>query len=133
MEQLVAKIKGYLKILNNNIEDIEADNEGLIDFVIAEVIDRVQLYLNSETIPKQIERIIANIVNTGIKKTLKEKTSEDVEQVITSVSDNGQSIAYANEIKKYFTSASDDEVFAGFTSLLARYRRIKVVYPENNE
>ena len=133
MEQLVAKIKGYLKILNNNIEDIEADNEGLIDFVIDEVIDRVQLYLNSETIPKQIERIIANIVNTGIKKTLKEKTSEDVEQVITSVSDNGQSIAYANEIKKYFTSASDDEVFAGFTSLLARYRRIKVVYPENNE
>ena len=133
MEQLVAKIKGYLKILNNNIEDIEADNEGLIDFVIAEVIDRVQLYLNSETIPKQIERIIANIVNTGIKKTLKEKTSEDVEQVITSVSDNGQSIAYANEIKKYFTSASDDEVFAGFTSLLARYRRNKVVYPENNE
>ena len=53
--------------------------------------------------------------------------------VINSISDNGQSISYANEVTRYFTTVSDEELFTGFTSLLSRYRRIKVVYPNNNE
>lgn len=135
MDEIIANIKKYLKIINKNIEQIEKDNKGILDFAIGEVLDRVQLYLNSETIPTKLERILANIVNTGLKKCLKEIeiSSEDntaVDQVVTSISDNGQSISYANEVTKYFTTASDEELFTGFTGLLSRYRRVKVVYPK---
>ena len=135
MDNIIANIKKYLKIINKNIDTIDKD---LIDFAIGEVLDRVQLYLNSETIPTKLERILANIVNTGLKKCLKEIeiSSEDntaVDQVVTSISDNGQSISYANEVTKYFTTASDEELFTGFTGLLSRYRRVKVVYPKKYE
>ena len=138
MDQSIAKIKEYLKIINKNIDAIEKSNTGLIDFVIAEVCDRVQLYLNSETIPTKVERILANIVDTGLTKCLKriEISQEDntaVDRVVTSISDNGQSISYANEVTRYFTSASDEELFTSFTGVLSRYRRVKVVYPKTND
>ena len=138
MDDIIANIKKYLKIINKNIDDIEKENAGLVDFAIEEVLDRVQLYLNSETIPTKLERILANIVNTGLKKCLKEieisnEDSTAVDQVVTSISDNGQSISYANEVTKYFTTATDEELFTGFNSLLSRYRRIKVVYPKTDD
>lgn len=131
MDDIIAKIKEYLHIINPNIPIQDND---LLDFVIGEVIDRVQLYLNSDTIPTRLERILANIVNTGFTKAENSKANDgEVDQVITSISDNGQSISYANEVRKYFTTASDEELFTGFTSLLSRYRRVKVVYPKNND
>lgn len=138
MDKIIAKIKEYMKITNQNIDKIETENKGLIDFCIGEVLDRVQLYLNSEIIPTKLERILANIVNTGLKKCLKEiEISKDdvtaINQVVSSISDNGQSITYANEVIKYFTTVTDEELFTGFTSLLSRYRRIKVVHSKNNE
>lgn len=138
MDETNAKIKAYLRIVNGSFDIIDQNNEGLIDFVIGEVIDRVLLFLNRDTIPEKVERILANVVNTGLTRYLKivEQTKEgtaDVDRAITSVSDNGQSISYANEVTRYFSTASDDELFAGFTSLLSRYRRAKVVYPKINE
>ena len=134
MDETKAKIKNYLEIINPNIGDIEAE---LVDFSIDEVIDRVLLYLNSDIIPIKTERILANIVNTGLKKCQREiELSSDgnmVDHAISSISDNGQSISYANEVTKYFTTASDEELFSGFSSLLNRYRRIRVVYPKVNE
>ena len=138
MDETKAKIKEYLKIINFKIDEIDQTNVGLLDFVIGETLDRVQLYLNCETIPAKLERIIANIVNTGLIRSLKtlersKNGDTDVERAITSVSDNGQSVSYANEVTRYFTTASDDELFTGFTALLSRYRRVKVVYPANDE
>ena len=138
MDEFNAKIKAYLKILNKNVDEIEQNSEGLIDFVIGEVADRVMLYLNSDTIPVKIERILANIVNTGLTRCQKtiERTKEgalDVDRAVSSISDNGQSISYANEVTRYFTTATDDELFTGCTALLSRYRRVKVVYPTDNE
>lgn len=138
MDEIIANVKKYLKIINKNIDNIEKENEGLVDFAINEVLDRVQLYLNSDTIPTKLERILANIVNNGLKRCLKEIeiSKEDntaVDQVVTSISDNGQSISYANEVTNYFTTVSDEELFTGFSGLLSRYRRIKVVYPKNND
>ena len=138
MDEIIANIKKYLKIINKNIDDIEKENNGLVDFAINEVLDRVQLYLNSDIIPTKLERILANIVNNGLKRCLKEieiskKDNTAVDQVVTSISDNGQSISYANEVTNYFTTATDEELFTGFSGLLSRYRRIKVVYPKNNE
>lgn len=138
MDEIIANVKKYLKIINKNIDNIEKENEGIVDFAINEVLDRVQLYLNSDTIPTKLERILANIVNNGLKRCLKEIeiSKEDntaVDQVVTSISDNGQSISYANEVTNYFTTVSDEELFTGFSGLLSRYRRIKVVYSKNNE
>lgn len=138
MDDIIANIKKYLKIINKNIETIETENEGIVDFAIEEILDRVQLYLNSDTIPSKIERIIAKVVNNGLKKCLKEIeiSQEDntaVDQAVASISDNGQSISYSNEVTKYFITASDEELFTGFASLLSRYRRVKVVYPKNND
>lgn len=138
MDEFNAKIRKNLNIINKNIDQIEQDSAGLIDFVIGEVVDRVMLYLNSDTIPSKLERILANIVNTGLTRCQKaiERTKEgalDVDRAVSSISDNGQSIAYANEVTRYFTTASDDELFTGFTALLSRYRRVKVVYPKTNE
>ena len=138
MDEITAKIKDYLKIVNKNVDEIEQNSEGLIDFVIGEVLDRVMLYLNSETIPQKLERILANIVNTGLTRCQKtiERTKEgalDVDRAVSGISDNGQSISYANEVTRYFATANDDELFAGFTTLLSRYRRASVVYPKVNE
>lgn len=137
-EKQVARIKEYLTIINKNIVDIEKDNKGLIDFCINEVGDRVSLYLNSDTIPTKVERMLANIINTGLKKCLKEielsnEGTNAVDQAISSISDNGQSISYANEVTKYFTTVSDEELFTGFSTILSRYRRVKVVYPKIND
>jgi hypothetical protein len=138
MDEIIAKIKDYLKIINANVGEIEQNNEGLIDFVVAETIDRVMIYLCSETIPTQIERVLANVVNTGLTRCLKtiEQTKEgatDVDRAISSISDNGQSVSYANEVTRYFSAATDEELFAGFAPLLNRYRRVKVVYPKSDE
>lgn len=135
MDDMIANIKKYLKIINT---DTASMDKNLLNFVIEEVLDRVQLYLNSETIPTKLERMLANVVNTGLKKCLKdmELSSEDntaVDRVVTSISDNGQSISYANEVTRYFTTVSDEELFTGFAPLLSRYRRVTVVYPKSNE
>ena len=137
MDQTIERIKEYLELINPNYKKIEKE-EDLLDFIILEILDRVQLYLNSETIPQKLERILAKIVNTGLIKfsnenELYKQEGTNVEQVVTSISDNGQSISYANEVKKYFATASDEELFSGFTSLLSRYRRIKVVHSQNDD
>ncbi len=127
MDTTIKNIKKYLAIINPDFKDNE-----LLDFVIGEILDRVQLYLNAEQIPTKIERILAQIVNTSLKRCLNNmELSTEVDKAISSVSDNGQSVSYANEITRYFTTASDEEIFSGFTSLLSRYRRIKVVHPKD--
>ena len=138
MDEIIAKIKEYLKIINDKIDVIDQTNVGLLDFVIGETIDRVLLFLGSDTLPAKLERVLANIVNTNITRCLKalERSKEsgaDVEHAVSSISDNGQSISYANELTRYFTTTSDEELFTGFTALLSRYRRVKVVYPKHNE
>lgn len=137
MEEQINDIKAYLAIINKDLETIEYNYSGLIDFIILEVIDRICLYLNRESIPDKTERIIANIVNTNLGKAIAMVNNEDgiakvPEQAISSISDNGQSISFVNEVKRYFTSTSDEEIFAGFASILSRYRRVKVVHTKNN-
>ena len=119
------KIIGYVKALNDM-----ANQEGyqsLLGLVVDEVADRVLLYLNREDLPENIERVVARIVSGIFNQTANAKTSSTADSAISSMSDNGQSISYSNEIKNYLSSADDNELFAGFSKLLARYRRINVV------
>lgn len=85
------------------------------------------MYLNSETIPTIIERMIAEVVNNGLTQKLDLFVGND--RAISSMSDNGQSVSFSNEIKRYFAGASDNEMFGSFTGILNRYRRLKVVNP----
>lgn len=125
------KLKNYLMVINSNYNELGDD---LVSFTINEVIDRVKLYLNRNDIPTEVERVIAKIINNSLIKCKKEmelaKTG-DIDVAISSISDNGQSISYSNEVKNYFATASDNEIFSGFEKLLSRYRMIKVVYPKN--
>lgn len=129
------EIKQYLSILNKNLNHIDND---IIDFTIDETLDRVKVYLNTDTIKEGLTRIIAKIVNTGLTKAVKEAEMSQAgdmsaDKAVASISDNGQSISYSNEITRYFTNVTDEELFTGFHSLLSRYRRIKVVHPEKHE
>lgn len=122
------KIKSYLKLVNPKYDEIDTQ---IVDFTIDEVIDRVKLYLKRVDIPENIERILAQVINQGLIKALKGRemaTNNEVDRAISSLSDNGQSVSYSNEITNYFVNAKDNELFSGFESILARYRRIKVVH-----
>ena len=119
------KIIGYVKALNDTAN--QENYQSLLDLVVEEVADRVLLYLNREDLPEKIERVVARIVSGIFNQTANAKTSSTADSAISSISDNGQSISYSNEIKNYLSTADDNELFAGFSKLLACYRRINVV------
>ncbi len=119
------RIKNYVKTINEAAED--ATNDSILEFAVEDVAARVLLYLNCEELPENIERIVARIVSGIFNQTLNSSTTTQVDSAISSLSDNGQSISFANEVKNYLVSTDDNEIFAGFTKLLAPYRRINVV------
>lgn len=122
-----ALIEDYAKKLNSTIAEDDGD---LLDFVVSEVADRVMLYLNDDHIDEQLNRVIARIVSGIFNQTKASQSSSSPDLVISSVSDNGQSVSYANEVANYLSTTTDNELFTGFETLLNRYRRINVVSPE---
>lgn len=121
------QIEDYAKKLNSTIAD---DDSDLLDFVVSEVADRVMLYLNDDHIDEQLNRVIARIVSGIFNQTKSSQSSSSPDLAISSVSDNGQSVSYANEVANYLSTATDNELFTGFETLLNRYRRINVVSRE---
>ena len=119
------RIIGYTKKLNDAAADPE--NADLLNLVVDEVGDRVLLYLNSADLPENVERIVARIVSGIFNQSFNAKSSTNADSAINSMSDNGQSISFSNEVKNYLASADDNTLFSGFADLLARYRRIDVV------
>jgi len=114
------RIKNYAKLLNNRIEDGE-----LLDFVTLEVLDRVLVYLNDSTLDQKLERIVARIVS-GVFAESQESSDGELSHNISSISDNGQTISYSEKVKSYLVSTDDEELFSGFSKLLAPYRRVNV-------
>jgi hypothetical protein len=120
-----AEITEYIKKISDAATATE--NADILDFSIDEVADRVLLYLNREDLPNAVERIVARIVSRIFNQTLNAKASTSTDSAISSLSDNGQTISFSNEVKNYLSSADDNELFTGFTKLLAPYRRVNVV------
>ena len=120
------KIKQYVILLLPTVDNSMEINEDLLEFVINDTVDRINLYLNRKELIPNIERIIANTVIDNFKK-VKAKVNEMVtgesDKNILSISDNGQSITYSNEIKKYFATNEDNEILGGLTTLLKNKRR----------
>ena len=115
------RIKTYAKLLNSRIEDVE-----LLDFVTLEVLDRVLVYLNDNALDQKLERIVARIVS-GVFAESQESSDGELSHNISSISDNGQTISYSEKVKSYLVSTDDEELFSGFSKLLAPYRRVNVV------
>ena len=124
-EEQKTRIEGYVKKLNDAAS--VAANADILDFATEEVAARVLLYLNREDLPVNIERIVARIVSGIFNQSVNAKSSTSADSAISSMSDNGQSISFSNEVKNYLATAEDKELFAGSSKLLAPYRRINVV------
>ncbi len=124
-QEQLDRIKGYVKVIDDAASD--ASVNALLEYCINEVYDRVLLYLNDTTLDEALERVVARIVSGIFNQTTNSKSSTESDSAISSVSDNGQSVSFANEVKNYLATTEDNELFAGFSKLLARYRRINVV------
>ena len=120
-EQL-ARIKGYTTTINETIDD-----NTLLEYVINEIYERVLLYLNTDSLDTNLERITARIVSGIFNQTATTSQLSSPDSAILSMSDNGQSVTFANEVKNYLNTTEDNELFAGFSKLLSRYRRINVI------
>ena len=124
-QEQLDRIKGYVKVIDDAASDASAN--ALLEYCINEVYDRVLLYLNDTTLDEALERVVARIVSGIFNQTTNSKSSTESDSAISSVSDNGQSVSFANEVRNYLATTEDNELFAGFSKLLARYRRINVV------
>lgn len=119
------RIKGYVQIIDEAASD--ESFVTLLEYCINEVYDRVLLYLNDTILDEALERVVARIVSGIFNQTVNSKGSTSSDSAISSVSDNGQTVSFSNEVKNYLATTDDNELFAGFSKLLARYRRINVV------
>ena len=124
-QEQLDRIKGYVKVIDDAASDASAN--ALLEYCVNEVYDRILLYLNDTTLDEALERVVARIVSGIFNQTTNSKSSTESDSAISSVSDNGQSVSFANEVKNYLATTEDNELFAGFSKLLARYRRINVV------
>lgn len=124
-QEQLDRIKEYVKTIDTAAAEQSLDT--LLEYVINEVVDRVLLYLNDTALDEALERVVARIVSGIFNQTINSKDSTQSDSAISSVSDNGQSVSFSNEVKNYLATAEDNELFAGFSKLLARYRRINVV------
>jgi len=124
------KIIGYARVISNAIPAAptgEAAEDPLLTFVVDDVAERVMLYLNREDLPDNILRVLARVVVSGFNQATAGMDQTVPEQAVKSLSDNGQSITYSDNVTQYFASADDSAIFGSFTHLLDPYRRIKVV------
>lgn len=124
-DEQLNRIIEFVKTINE--EARKAGNLDLLTYVINEVYDRTLIYLNKTSLDENLERIVARIVSGIFNQTFNSSTSTTSDMAISSISDNGQSVSFSNQVKNYLSSTDDNELFAGFSKLLAPYRRINVV------
>lgn len=122
MSEQNQRIAEYARKLNQTI-----DEEELFEAVVELAVDRILIYLNAPTLDEKLERIVGQIVAQSYNQASASLHSSGADRAISSVSDNGQSISYANEAQNYMVTADDQALFGGFAALLARYRRLDVV------
>jgi len=135
MENITAKIKEYVLIINPTLTD-----DGFLDFCIGDVIDRALAYTNREQlvaqyeedildtsvesedyvlpIPRPLQRALARTV-VGVYKTVFE--SIDGDRAVNAIEDNGQKVSYANEVASFMATSSDTQLFSGIKDILDKF------------
>lgn len=119
----IGRIEAYVRLFN---KDIPSEEQELLEYSIKSVIDRTCLFLRVCKLDQKYERIVADVVSGIFNKYHQDKANGPVAQVQT-LSDNGQSITYATEMRNFLLTASDDELFSGAINILKPYRKVKVV------
>jgi len=122
----VERIEEYARTINATIENGEEDT-ALLEYAVEAVIDRALLYLNRNSLDERLEKVVADVVVSVFMKIKNNYNSSDVETAISSISDNGQTVSYSGEVKNYLQTSSDNELFGGFTNVLARYRKARMI------
>ena len=129
MDEIIQRIKDYVLVIDASLAD-----DDYLDYVIGDVVDRALIYTNriqlvdayeedneeEAPIPSQLERPLAGVVG-GVYKTVQEQVSATT-GAISSLTDNGQSVTYLNELANYVSSKSDAEIFSGVRELLNNFR-----------
>ena len=122
-----------VEVLKSRNEKANSD-EDLAKDVVNEIAERISLYLqlvpNEEgtyLFDSRLVKVAARIASGVFTRTAGETTGDVGELQIASISDNGQSISYADKVRSYIDTAEDEEVFSGCTSLLKPFRRCRVV------
>lgn len=124
------RIIEYVQILDNSIE-----KDDVLELVVNEVIDRVLTYTNrdqlidqdnpdvytTDIIPIKLERIIARAV-VGVYHNTNEILGTSDNKEVKSISDNGQTISYGDEVKSYLVNTSDQNVLSAIVPLLDNFR-----------
>lgn len=114
--------------------DKAAENDALARDVVNEVADRISLYLqlqpnddNNYMFDERLIKVAARIASGVFTRTAEDKSGTGGDLQIASISDNGQSVSYADNVRSYLSTADDEEVFGGFAKLLKPFRRCRVV------
>lgn len=123
MEDQIQRIADKVKVINKTVTDYYDD---LLEYTIEEIISRVLLYLNHDELAEKFEYVIVNIVDGIFRKYKANLNNGDVETAISSMSDNGQSVSFADGLRNYLSTSADNELFCGAEKVLSRYRRISV-------
>lgn len=114
MEKLVQEIKDYVKVLDSDL--------SLDDKHIQMMINRTKVYLNRKDIPFILASTIAQMLVE--QSDMAKKNSEDI---VSSISDNGQSISFSNKVYQSLVSQTDAQLFGSHTAILNRFRKVGVI------
>jgi hypothetical protein len=137
MEPIIDRIKSYVLVLDSTIT-----NNAFLDFIVNDVVDRALVYMNRAylktkyesdledvtveesdyvlPLPKELERVLAGAV-IGTLKTVKERNDAET-SAVKSMSDNGQSVSFGDQISNYMSTTGDNEIFLGIRDLLDNYK-----------
>lgn len=122
LDEQIARIKGYAIVINSSL----TEEDELLDFVIADVVDRAIVYMNrqdrdeEDQLPEKLERALATSV-VGVYRTVQNAVTATT-GAISSASDNGQSVSFSDKMTSYLTSADDADIFSATVKLLNKFR-----------
>lgn len=104
-------------IANQLIIDIEAEMRQ-------KILDYCRIHGTEEDpFPDGLKFTLVNMIVDSFNET-REKQSKEL-SIVTSVSDNGQSVGYKSTIEAFITSEIDRDLIRGYSDVLNRYRRLR--------
>ncbi|QIK57772.1 hypothetical protein G7059_07930 [Erysipelothrix sp. HDW6A] len=112
--EIVQAIKDYIKVLDSDL--------NLEEKQIELILNRVKVYLNRVDIPFILSGTIAEMI---VEQSKQQKKNDG--DVISSISDNGQSISFSNTVFQSMISQTDAELFGSHTVILNRFRKVGVI------
>lgn len=150
MDDVIARIKNY--ILEFIYPTICADlgiSGDYLDFIVRDVVDKALIFTNREQLVKQYERDLTcpdidttdpyypyiplpqpleRVVAKTVVETARTIVVADQGFAIDTLSDNGQTIKYGDQLLNFFNSSDDATVFAGSLTVLRRYMIANTVH-----